>query len=78
MLNVNDWRLWLNSSETITAMTFLRRIKTELQEGVSNGALLQSSKIAVQYAHAVGIIEGITESINLIENIAEEIENAKE
>lgn len=56
----------------------LRKINKDLQESIASGFLLQHdqpTKIAVDYAHKVGVIEGLHEAVRLIENIKMEIDD---
>lgn len=74
MLNDTDWLSWLNSNETRAFLDLLKGKQKELQEGIVSGFLLQHDqvdKIAVDYAHKVGVLEGLSEAIKTIEEIVE-------
>lgn len=74
---MNDWNLWLNSSETRVAIKLLEEKTKELQESIAGGFLLQhgsADKIAVDYAHKVGVLEGLNSAVSFIKNIKEEID----
>jgi hypothetical protein len=71
---MNDWNLWLSSSETRQAIKLLNEELHELEQTVIDGALLlhdKADKIAVDYAHKVGAVEGLRKAIMLIKDIKE-------
>lgn len=78
---MNDWNLWLNSRETRIALNLLNEELKELEQSVISGALLlhdSADKIAVDYAHKVGVVEGMAQAIRLIkESKDEEIDNER-
>lgn len=78
---MNDWNLWLNSQETRIAQKIIKIKSEELQESIASGFMLQHdqpSKIAVDYAHKVGVLEGINEVLRLIKDIKEEADSLEE
>lgn len=75
----NDWNMWLNSSETIIAIEVLEDTLKEVESMVVDGYLLQQTtadKIAVDYAHKVGIVEGIRKAIQSIKDISTIVEES--
>lgn len=71
---MNDWNSWLNSSETRQAIKLLNEELKEVEQTVVNGSLLlhdSADKIAVDYAHKVGAVDGIKKAIMLIKDIKE-------
>lgn len=79
---MNDWNLWLGSRETRQALKVLHRELKELEESVISGSLLlhdTADKIAVDYAHKVGAVEGFMKAIQTIKDLPkdEEIEDER-
>lgn len=75
---MNDWNLWLNSSETRVAIKLLRKKANELSESIASGYILQHDqvdKIAVDFAHKVGSLEGIKEALRMIKEIKDEVDD---
>jgi hypothetical protein len=69
---VNDWNLWLGSRETRQALKLLNEELKEIKGSVVNGSLLlhdSADKIAVDYAHKVGAVEGFERAIQMIKDI---------
>lgn len=78
---MNDWNLWLSSSETRQAFKVLHKELKELEESVISGSLLlhdTADKIAVDYAHKVGAVEGFMKAIQLIKDLPKDEESEDE
>ena len=74
---MNDWNLWLSSRETRQALAILEQELRELESTVINGSLLlhdSADKIAVDYAHKVGAVEGFGRAIQMIKDLPKEEE----
>lgn len=70
-----DWLLWFTSKETRGALKLLHEELKELEKTVIDGYLLKhdsADKIAVDYAHKVGAVEGFRQAIQLIKDLKEE------
>ena len=81
MLNVNDWHLWLNSSETITAIRLLEETVAELKEAIVNGSHIQEKdvgKISLDYTYSLGQVEGLRVAISMIEDISSIVDEEQE
>ena len=75
MLNVNDWRLWLNSNETRTMLSMIQEAVSELKEMVTDGSHIlekQTGKIALDYTYSLGQLDGMRTIINMIETVNDE------
>ena len=75
MLNVNDWRLWLNSNETRTMLNMIQEAVAELKEMVTDGSHIlekQTGKIALDYTYSLGQLDGMRTIINIIETVNDE------
>ena len=80
MLDVNDWNMWLGSSETRTAIAVLKETLAEVEGSVVDGYMLQhesADRIAVDYAHKVGVVEGLRKAIQNLLDIAELVNNGE-
>lgn len=78
---MNDWNLWLGSRETRRALKILEEELNELESNVINGSLLlhdTADKIAVDYAHKVGAVEGFRRAFQMIKDLPKEEENIDE
>ena len=75
---MNDWNLWLGSRETRQALKVLHKELKELENNVISGSLLihdTADKIAVDYAHKVGAVEGFMKAIQLIKDLPKDEED---
>lgn len=78
---MNDWNLWLGSRETRQALKILHEYLKELEDSVISGSLLlhdTADKIAVDYAHKVGVVEGFIKAIQLIKDLPKDEESEDE
>lgn len=78
---MNDWKSWLDSSETRQVLKKLEEELTELESNVINGSLLlhdSADKIAVDYAHKVGAVEGFNRAVQMIKDISIDEEDSYE
>ena len=76
MLNVNDWNLWLDSSETRTAIRILNETAEELIELITDGSHIQeksTDKISLDYTYSLGQLEGLRVAIQMIKDIKEKV-----
>lgn len=75
---MNDWNLWLSSRETRKALQILSEELKELEGSVVSGSLLlhdTADKIAVDYAHKVGAVEGFMKAIQTLKDLPKEEES---
>jgi hypothetical protein len=75
---MNDWNLWLNSSETRTALDLLRRTVRLLEQNITDGSHIQeksTEKIALDFTYSLGQLDGMRTLIDIILDIEEEIES---
>ena len=78
---MNDWNLWLGSRETRQALQSLSEELKELESNVISGSLLlhdSADKIAVDYAHKVGAVEGFARAIQLLKDLPKDEEDSNE
>ena len=71
---MSDWNLWLLSKETKEVIKLLGEELDELKQTVIDGYLLQhdsTDKIAVDYAHKVGVKEGLERAFLIIKKDGE-------
>lgn len=78
---MNDWTLWLSSRETRAALSLLNEELTDLERTVIEGHMLKhdsADKIAVDYAHKVGAVEGFSKAIQMIKDLNKDEESDDE
>lgn len=78
---MSDWNLWLGSRETRHALKILHKELKELEESVISGSLLlhdSADKIAVDYAHKVGVVEGFNSALRMIKDLNKDEEKDSE
>lgn len=71
---MTDWNYWINNSETREMIKILKEELSSLERTVIDGYMLkhdQADKIAVDYAHKVGAVEGFRHAISTIEELKE-------
>lgn len=67
---MNDWNTWLNSNETRTALKLLSEASQSVVDDITDGSLLiDKPNLSVEYAKAMGVLEGIRETIYIIKDI---------
>lgn len=75
---MNDWSIWLNSSETRVVLNTLREATEELRDLITDGSHLQEKRVdsvALDYTYSIGQLDGMRQIINIIENIKEVLES---
>jgi DNA helicase TIP49 (TBP-interacting protein) len=81
MLNVERLNCWLNSNETRLVVNRIKEASEEIKEIVSDGTLLQeksAEKISLDYTYALGQVEGLRMSIQLIKDISSILDEESE
>jgi len=71
---MNDWDMWLHSSETRKVLKLLNTETEELVEDITNGSHLQEKsieKIALDFSYSSGFLDGIRKVILMIKEIKE-------
>lgn len=72
---MTEWSLWLNSRETKIVLSRIKEAVEDINEFTTNGSLLrheQVDQIAVDYAHQLGVLEGLKQAIKLIKEEEED------
>lgn len=72
---MNDWNLWLNSSETRTALKTLKEAVKEFEAVMTSGCLIQKDStdvIALQYAYSQGKLDGMRNMIETLIDIKDQ------
>lgn len=72
---MTEWSLWLNSRETRIVLSRIKEAVEDINEFTTNGSLLrheQVDQIAVDYAHQLGVLEGLKQAIKLIKEEEED------
>lgn len=76
---MTEWQLWLNSSETRTAIKLLKETTEELRDLITDGSHLQdkdTGKIALDYTYSLGQLDGMRTVIRMIEEISSIVEES--
>jgi len=71
---MNDWDMWLHSSETRTLLKLFKKESEEIAEDITNGSHLQEKsieKIALDFSYSSGFLDGIRKAILMIKEIKE-------
>lgn len=75
---MEEWHLWLGSSNTRTMLKLLKETTEELRELITDGSHIQekdTGKIALDYTYSLGQLEGMRILISIIEDIEEDKSN---
>ena len=74
---MQDWNLWLNSSETRIALKTIKEEAEELRDIITDGSHLQEKRIdsvALDYTYSIGQLDGMRRVIQMLEDIAAIVE----
>lgn len=72
---MQDWDVWLNSSNTRAAIQILKEATEELSELITNGSHIQEKsidKIALDYTYSLGQLDGMRTVIQMLKDIKDE------
>lgn len=74
---MQDWNLWLNSSETRHLVKILKEEAEELKDHITNGSHLQEKgmeKIALDFTYSSGFLDGIQKALLIVREIKDYVE----